>query len=136
MTLNSDQTDQTDHIHFRNYICDPVFKQYGYGGGLAITLVSAIEDTINDVMVGEQIAHATINLDAGNGPNQLPRGYIAIKDYSENTGMLDALIKAGYIEPPVSTVVQGFVTNIPICKLTEKAQLKIDEQLPLDKTSR
>ena len=41
---------------------------------------------------------------------------VAIKNYSENRGILDTLLEAGIIDPPHREVSSGFVT-IPICKL-------------------
>ena len=43
-------------------------------------------------------------------------GYVAIKDYSENEGMLDFLIEHGIISQPVTHIESSFV-KIPICKL-------------------
>jgi hypothetical protein len=43
---------------------------------------------------------------------------ILIKDYSENEGMLDLLIKEGVVTDTGHRVQSGFV-EIPICKLTE-----------------
>ena len=41
---------------------------------------------------------------------------VAIKNYSENEGILKSLIKAGIVAPPHRDVPSGFVF-IPICKL-------------------
>jgi hypothetical protein len=41
---------------------------------------------------------------------------IAIKDYSENEGVLEDLIEMGVVSEPLRYVLQGFV-HIPICKL-------------------
>ncbi|MEK3977339.1 hypothetical protein MKZ20_21760 [Psychrobacillus sp. FSL K6-2684] len=49
----------------------------------------------------------------------VPKNYVAIKNYSENTGVLDFLIEAGVIELPAFYVPSGFV-NIPVCKLLVK----------------
>jgi hypothetical protein len=51
----------------------------------------------------------------------LGEGEVCIKDYSENEGMFDALVRAGLLEAePVRTVPQGFV-EVPVGKLTPKA---------------
>jgi hypothetical protein len=42
--------------------------------------------------------------------------HVAIKDYSENEGMLNALINAGVVAPPDIYIPSGHV-KIPICKL-------------------
>ena len=44
----------------------------------------------------------------------LPDDLIAIKNYSENSGVLESLIELGFIEDVVGTLPQGFV-EIPIC---------------------
>ena len=41
---------------------------------------------------------------------------VAIKDYSENEGILKAMVEAGIVSEPVRTVQSGFV-EIPICKV-------------------
>ena len=41
---------------------------------------------------------------------------VAIKNYSENEGILESLIAAGIISKPHSFVQSGYV-NIPICKI-------------------
>lgn len=47
---------------------------------------------------------------------ELQENEIAIKDYSENDGVLNDLVKMGIVSEPVRFVQSGFV-NIPICKL-------------------
>ena len=47
----------------------------------------------------------------------LPRNTVAVKDYTENEGMLDWLIKNHIVEEPVGEVSAGFV-KIPICEIT------------------
>jgi hypothetical protein len=41
---------------------------------------------------------------------------VAIKDYSENEGILQAMVEAGIVSEPIRTVKSGFV-EIPICRL-------------------
>lgn len=57
----------------------------------------------------------------------LKAGELAIKDYSENEGMLEALIYHGYIKPPHRYIRSGYV-DIPICKLTDYARQYMEEQ--------
>ena len=65
-----------------------------------------------DVVDGSPVAVATINL-----PDQpLKDNEIFIKDYSENSGMLDSLMAAGIVSAPIEMVKSGFV-EIPKCKL-------------------
>lgn len=56
-------------------------------------------------------ATATVNL-----PDKLWPGELAIKDYSENEGILDALVAGGVVEEPHRYVSSGHVI-IPVCKL-------------------
>jgi hypothetical protein len=65
---------------------------------------------------GERYATASANIG-----EQLPYDVVAIKDYTENAGIQDALIKAGVIEPrPWGWVDSGFV-RVYIFPLTEAA---------------
>ena len=57
---------------------------------------------------GETVMFLTVNL-----PNEnLKEGYVAIKNHSENEGILDELI----VDNPIKYVKSGHV-SIPICKL-------------------
>jgi hypothetical protein len=71
-------------------------------GGTAIQLTDA-ED-------GMPFATATIWVEG------LDENEVAIKNYSENTGMLTFLVTNGIVEPPHRQIDNGFI-NIPVCKL-------------------
>ena len=71
-------------------------------GGIAISLI--------DTETGEPC------LTASTWVNGLQEGEVAIKNYSENQGILDNLILHGIVYKPHRSVQNGFV-NIPICKL-------------------
>ena len=75
-------------------------------GRPAILLVDANDES--------PIATASVNLPDIN----LAEGLIAIKDYAENEGMLNALMDAGIVSPPVAYIPTGFVT-VPVCRLLE-----------------
>ena len=61
-------------------------------------------------------AIATVNL-----PEiDIPKGFVAIKNYSENVGMLEALKAAGIIREVHSYYPSGHV-QIPICALSTEA---------------
>jgi hypothetical protein len=54
-----------------------------------------------------------------NMPDHLiPEGYICIKDWSENEGILQVLIENRIIEPPDFLITLEFVT-VQVCKLIE-----------------
>lgn len=90
-------------VRFRDFDCT-VQKRYYANGRPALLLVDA-ED-------GSPVATATVNLpDVSLGKNQ-----VAIKDWSENEGMLLALTEAGVVKPTGQTVSSGYVA-VPVCEL-------------------
>lgn len=90
-------------IEFDGYTCVIEVLRY-QNGRPALQLV--------DAYGGAPVATATVNL-----PDEvLEPGEVAIKDYSENEGMLAVLVKAGIVGAPVRTVTSGWVT-VPICPL-------------------
>ena len=90
-------------ITFLNYKCNIVKEQYT-NGRTALLLM--------DVDDNEHVATATVNLP----DDDIPEKYVAIKDYSENEGMLNLLIEEKIVAQPVEHISSGFV-SIPICKL-------------------
>lgn len=51
----------------------------------------------------------------------VPTGCVAVKDYSENEGLLAVLIAGGVLEPdPVGSIPSGFV-RLPVHRLTRTA---------------
>lgn len=94
------------NVNFGNNDCELVFDEY-YNGRTRIRLVDASD--------GEDVATATVNL-----PDlEIPAGFVAVKDYSENEGMLEALVKAGVVGEP-ATFAQGGYVQIPICPLLKR----------------
>lgn len=89
-------------VKFGEWECELKLEEY-YNGNKAIYLF--------DKETGELVTVATVNLE-----EVLPEGQVYIKDYSENEGMLEALVKAGVVSEPISYVPSGFVI-IPVCKL-------------------
>ena len=90
------------HVHFQKWDCEVVEATY-MNGRRALRLVDALS--------GEPIATATVNL-----PDvEIPEGCVAIKDYFENDGMLDALMEAGIVSSPKRLVRSGFVL-VPVCE--------------------
>lgn len=69
------------------------------------------------------ITKVTVNPDI-----KIPTDRIAIKNYSENEGMVDFLVEEDLIEPdPVQIIESGFVT-IPVHKLTTYGMLYLSLQ--------
>lgn len=63
------------------------------------------------------IATATVNLPDAN----IPKNAIAVKNYSENEGMVDTLVASGVIKPePLKFIMSGFV-SIGVYELTKEA---------------
>jgi len=83
-------------VKFKEWDCTITTKKYS-NGRTAIELVDA-ED-------GMPIAVATVNLpDVSLKPDE-----VFIKDWSENEGIMDVLIKAGIISPTIGATRTGFV---------------------------
>lgn len=61
---------------------------------------------------GAPYAHASINLPS----EEMKKKEVAIKNFGENEGVLDMLVKAGIVSKPVRTITYGFV-DVPIVKL-------------------
>lgn len=93
-------------IRFENWNC--ILRQRQYANGrIALELIDADVPYRN-----ESVAVCTVNL-----PNvRMAADEVAIKDYSENEGMLNVLIAHGIVSTPLRYVQSGFV-EIPICKL-------------------
>lgn len=73
---------------------------------------------LRDARTGELAMRCTLN------PSDRVRiadPYVALKVYSENEGIEEALIKAGIIEPPQVGEVIGRACVAPIYKLTDSA---------------
>ena len=83
-------------------------NRYQSNGNLALQLVDA-ED-------GSPVATATVNTD-----DVLPEGFIAVKDYSENKGMLAFLTKNGIVGDILTCIRSGWV-EIPVVPLTAKGK--------------
>lgn len=97
-------------VKFKQWNCKVVFGKYHNGN----TTIQLVADEF-DEFPGEPIATASVNLEDG----VVGEGKVAIKDYSENEGMLDVMIEAGIVSTPVRLEMRGFVT-IPICKLLKE----------------
>ena len=90
-------------VRFKDWDCIVEKRQYE-NGRPALRLIDA-ED-------GSPIATAMVNLpNAKSGPNT-----VFVKDWSENEGMMAALIEAGVVKPTGETVRSGFV-EVQVCEL-------------------
>lgn len=62
---------------------------------------------------GDYGPYATVTI---NTMDKLPKNMVAIKSYSENEGILEALVASKVISEPVHYITSGFV-KIPICRI-------------------
>jgi hypothetical protein len=88
-------------ISFNDDIVSISIEQYEVDGSLSIQLID--ED-------GCPYLTASVHV-PGLGQDE-----VAIKDYSENEGILDVLVQAGIVSKPHRQVSSGYV-NIPVCKM-------------------
>lgn len=91
----------TQRVVFLGTPC--VVRKEGYAnGGTCLRL--------SDRVTGEPVATATSWI-PGLAPDE-----VAVKDYRENAGMLDALLAAGVVMPPHRTAPAGAV-SFQVCRL-------------------
>ncbi len=83
-------------INFNGFTCNVNVTEYA-DGNPAIILVDATD--------GSQVAVASVNIPDAN----IPVGFVCIKDWSENTGMLNSLLEADIIFDTGRTIPSGFV---------------------------
>lgn len=107
--MNYIQLTLKNGVKVRAYI-----SRYDHGNAVYIQLV--VDGDQDDMVDGEPWATASVN-----PLLELPEGYVAIKNWSENEGIERDLLDAGIVEgQPVKHIPSGFVT-IPVYKLTQKA---------------
>ena len=103
------------HVKFHRFVCARNWARYVDSGEIALSLVAAATD--GDSFEGEPIAKATVNIE-----HPIPPHCIAVKDYSENDGMVEALVAAGVIESEQVAVHQVGHVVVPIHRLTAAAE--------------
>jgi len=88
--------------------------QGSYANGQTVLL-------LRDAITGEPACKATVCVLLG--PHQsLPKGYVVIKDWSENEGVAETLLAAGIIEqPPETLFVRCGYEQAHVYKLKEQA---------------
>lgn len=89
-------------VKFNEWNCKVWLRRYA-NGNVRIDLI--------DTEDGAPIATATCNIETKLEPNE-----VLIKNYSENEGVLDALIEAGIVSTPIRKVPTGYV-SAELCKL-------------------
>jgi hypothetical protein len=107
-------------VRFKEWTCKMNFAQYG-NGRTAIELV--------DAETHEPIARATVNLPDA----YLEDDEIFIKDWSENEGMVAALVRAGVVSESIGYEPSGFVM-VDKCKLLKPPSM-FEENINEDSNS-
>lgn len=93
-------------VKFKQWVCRAEINMY-QDGNPAIRLIDINKEWDNLVAV------ASTNIPG------LQHNEVAIKDYSENEGMYDALLKAQVVYPCHRYTQSGHVERIPVCVLVE-----------------
>ena len=88
--------------------CEFVVDRYRSNGNLAIHIISPMEGPICNV---------TVNTDI-----KLSDDMIAVKDYSENEGMVEFLKREGLIDKRPDVLIPSGWVQIPIYHLTERGK--------------
>lgn len=94
-------------LRFAGFNCIVERSRYSNNNRTALLLIDA-ED-------GEPVATATVNLPEV----EMAPGEVAIKNWSENEGMVEVLVQAGVIEPPHREIALGYVIA-PVCRIREE----------------
>jgi hypothetical protein len=97
---------------FHGWKCAVSKSTYANGDRVALSVYDA------DDM--EPICTASVNLPDFKSAGLDAGTHVLIKDWSENDGILDALVEAGFIEPPTRQVGTGYVFA-DYCKLKLEA---------------
>lgn len=98
------KTQLNKQVLFKKWLCDIKIGKYAENRRKSIRLIDSI--------TGEPVATASVNI-----PHvELKENEVAIKNYSENEGVLEALIKAGVVKEPGWFLTSGLV-ELPICEI-------------------
>jgi hypothetical protein len=89
-----------------------VFDRYADNNRVAMILI--------DPETGEQYTRVTVNMPEV----MLKQDHVLIKDYSENKGVLDALVRDGIVHKPYTTYPTGYV-EVHACELTNEAKKEL-----------
>jgi len=94
-----------------SYDCELMVSSYRADKNqVALLFLEYSPNVLNDDQ--EVVLTATVYVE-GLNPDE-----VAIKDYSENEGVLNTLLANDIVEPPHRVIQSGYV-NLPICKLKD-----------------
>ncbi|MYL57395.1 hypothetical protein GLW20_07735 [Virgibacillus halodenitrificans] len=96
------------NINFNGYDCKVVFGRYGNGN----TAIQILDKEVNQV-----VAVASVN-----GESVIGSELVGIKDWSENEGMVKALISANVIESELAFIEPTGFVAIKYYPLSEEAK--------------
>lgn len=92
-------------MKFKDWECEVHLVRDHDNGRFALELI--------EVGTHEPIARATCNIPEA----VIPYDCVIVKDYSENKGMLKALVAAGIVDAPYVCIKGDFDVVFPVCKL-------------------
>lgn len=100
--INTNQKTKIMKIKFKKWTGELKVTRYAHGNRIALLIVDS----------EGPIAYCTVNI-----PEEpMAEDEVAIKDYSENEGMLETLMEAKVVSMPVRHIRTGHVI-VPVCKL-------------------
>ena len=102
-------------IQYKDWDAEVFFAPYMDNGNTALQLL--------DPDTGESITTATVNLG-----NMLPENVVLIKDWSENTGTVDALHQAGVIKPELLLEIPTGFVSAHAYELTDEYEVERQRQ--------
>lgn len=101
---------EDNHLRYGGASIRPIVAWFGqYGSGETCIQISDVD--------GEPIADATIRL-----TERLRDAHVAVKDYSENEGMVATLIAGGIIRPTHAELIETGFVIVPIYQLSPLAE--------------
>ena len=103
-----------DTVRFQKWNCTLQFGKYSNGRiGIQLYNADPIKEDGYTMEPGTvPIAKATVNIPEEN----IEQDEVIVKDFSENDGMLDALLNAKIVSQPIRFIRSGFI-QCPVCKL-------------------
>lgn len=110
-------------VTFGKWQCRVKARRYETNGNVYLGLV--------DIRKESSVADATINTGV-----VLPDTHVAIKNYTENEGMVEALLAAGVIEgEPTSHIPLNLFLHVPVYALAPAAYALVKQLAPFTKNA-
>lgn len=90
-------------------------KSFLFNGDMLNAVITKYDDG-SDAIILETADGVPYGTASVNPRGRVPSGFVAIKDYSENIGILEALIYAQIVSQPEFYIRTGYV-EVPVCKI-------------------